>query len=247
MTEEMKKTGDESANGDSVNPGSDQTIEQLQKQIENLNKGIASSRQEAKEAIEAAKAANAALNEYKTEREKGNKPDVELSPEDEKKFEAWAKANGVVTQKELEAERNRMAGESQKNIADQAVSEFLKEYPEFDNDDKWAEVQAEFNLYRTPTDLQGYRKLLERVRKSIAGESSKTDDDAKAKAKADLKRQEALKRGGASQGAASEAAGNDADIENLMQKYPNLSREQIQARLAEIRSLYPDKKKKNDK
>jgi hypothetical protein len=221
----------------------DETIKKLNEQIENLNKGIATSRDEAKTATEAAKAATEALEQFKKEADEGKKPEVELSPEDEKKFEAWAKANGVVTQAELQAERQKMAGDSAKNIQNQAVSDFLEKHPEYDDDEQWQKVQEEFNLYKTPADLAGYKKLLERVHKNLTGGDDKKER-ARAEARAEISRRDALKRGGGSQAAASGAADTEAAIDKMQERYPNLSRSQIESRLGEIKSLYPDKDKK---
>jgi len=217
-----------------------QTIAKLTEQIENLNKGISATRDEAKIAVETAKAATDALETFKRENVKRSEPDEELSPADQKKFESWAKQKGIVTQQELQSERNKLAGESAKDIANTAVSEFLEKHPEYDEDDEWAKVRAEFELYKTPTDAVGYRKLLERVRESLNPEAKA--EKAKAQARAEISRKVALTKGGGSQGATAGNADFEAEVDKMQEKYPSLSREQIQTRLSEIKSLYPDKK-----
>lgn len=218
----------------------DETIKKLEEQVENLNKGIAATRDDAKTAIEAAKAANDALEVFKKETAK-NVPEVQLSAEEQKKFEAWAKANGVVTQAELAAERNARAGEAVKEVSATAINDFLEKHPEYDDDDQWAKVQAEFNLYKTPTDLASYKKLLERIHLDLNPEDAK--ERAKAQARAELKKQEILKKGGGSQGKTSVDAELEAEIDKMQSKYPNLSREQIEARLSEVKNMYAGKKK----
>lgn len=238
MTEEEKQAAADAEAKAQAEAQTNETIKKLEDQVENLNKGIAASRDEAKKAIEAAKAATEALDQYKQDRKNGDEPEVELSADEEKKFEAWAKANGVVTQAELAAEREKRASESAKDIASTAVSEFLEKHPEFDNDEAWAKVQEEFNLYKTPTDLAGYRKLLERVRKDLSGDDKET---ARARARAEISKRENLSKGGGGQGGTA-GGSQEAEIDKLQDKYPNLSREQIEARLSEISSLYPKEK-----
>jgi hypothetical protein len=217
------------------------TIEKLEEQIENLNKGIATTRNEAKTAIEAAKSATDALETFKKENVKKEEPDETLSPEDQKKFEAWAKQKGIVTQAELQAERNKLAGESAKDVATTAVSEFLEKYPEYDDDEQWQKVQAEFNLYKTPSDIVGYRKLLERVRGDLNPEAKA--EKAKAQARAEINKKAALAKGGGSQGATSPNAEFEAEVDKMQAKYPSLSRGQIEARLSELEALHPKDKK----
>jgi len=213
----------------------DETIKKLEEQIENLNKGIASTRDEARVAIEAAKAANDALEVFKKESAKNGGDEIKLSDEEQKKFEAWAKANGVVTQAELAAERNARFTESIKETANTAISEFLEKYPEYDDDEQWAKVQTEFNLYKTPTDLAGYKKLLEKIHSDLNPEAKK--EQAQAKARAELRKQEILKKGGGSQAASAPDAEFEAEVDKMQAKYPNLSREQIEARLSEVRGI----------
>jgi len=217
-------------------------ITKLEEQIDNLNKGIATTRGEAKTAIEAAKAATDALTSFKNESAKKNDSDEpDLTDEEQKKFDKWAKANKIVTQTELESERNARAGESAKETANTAVSEFLAKHPEYDEDDEWEKVQAEFNLYKTPTNLPGYRKLLERVHADL-NPDAKTDR-AKAQVRAEINKKNTLAKGGGSQGNTSTDAEFEADVDKMQTKYPNLSREQIEARLTEVRELYSEKKK----
>jgi hypothetical protein len=217
-----------------------ETISKLEEQVANLNKGIAATRDEAKTAIEAAKSATDALDVFKRENAKSKEPDEALSSEDQKKFEAWAKSKGIVTQEELQAERDKLAGDNAKGVANQAVSEFLEKYPEYDEDDEWQKVQAEFNLYKTPTDLAGYRRLLERVRGDL--NPAAKADKAKAQARAEINKKAALAKGGGSQGASSTDAEFEAEVDKMQSKYPSLSRGQIEARLSETRALYADKK-----
>lgn len=226
-----------------TDPAAKEVIAKLETQIENLNKGIAVTRDESKAAIEAAKAATTALETYKKDSTKDKGTDeVKLTPEEEKKFETWARANGVATQADLEAERNRIANASVQSFQTQAVTDFLETHPEYDTDEEWAKVQAEFNLYKTPTDLAGFKKLLDKVYKDLnPGAKSGNDENGRAAARAEIAKREALKRGGGGQGAGSDTT--DAEIDKMQARYPNLSREQIQNRLSEVRGLFPEKKK----
>jgi len=220
-----------------------ETIAKLESQIENLNKGIAATRDESKVAVAAAQAATKALEDFsKNSTVEKKAEDVTLSTAEEKKFDAWARANGVVTQTDLDAERVRIANDSAKGFQAQAVMEFLETHPEYDSDEEWAKVQTEFDLYKTPSDLIGYKKLLDKVHKELSPDSkaNPNNEDGRAAARAEIAKREALKRGGGGQ---SNAGGdNEAEIEKLQAKYPNLSREQITTRLSEVRALTNEKK-----
>lgn len=220
-------------------PAADETIIKLQEQIANLNKGIATYRDEAKTAIEAARAATQALETFKEKADAGKSSDVKLTKEEEEKFQAWAKAQGVVTKAELDAERIRIQADSVKNYQQTAVTEFLEKYPEFDDDDMWEKVQAEFNLYKTPVDLAGYKKLLDKIRMDLTGDSKK--DRARAEVRAELAKKNALSLGGRGGNGGNDAAAREADIDAMQKRYPNLSRDQIEARLDEVKGLYEKK------
>lgn len=217
----------------------------LSEQVDNLNKGIATSRDEVKvakaesaTAVETAKAATDALEAYKKENGiKKDKPVEDLSKEEQKKFDAYMESQGVITKKEMEEQQQATASQSAKDTATTAVSEFLEKHPEYDEDDKWQAVQEEFNLYKTPTDLASYRKLLERVHSNLTGS---TKENARASARAEINKQKSLTRGGNGGGAGS-ASDNEAEIDKMQEQYPSLSRGQIEARLAEVDDLYPDK------
>lgn len=212
-----------------------EAIKKLTEQVENLNKGISTYRDEAKNALEVAKAATEKLALIEKAKEDKETKDslAELSEEDQKKFEAWAKSKGVVTQSELDTERARIASESSKNVASTAVSDFLEKHPEYDDDVEWAKIQAEFAQYKTPTDIQGYKKLLDKIHKELSGEPQ---NRAKAQVKAELAVKERLTLGGRGGGKGNES--HDSRVDELQAKYPNLSRDQIEARLSEIDSIY---------
>lgn len=213
------------------------TVEELQSQIANLNKGIAKYRDEAQQARDEAKAAKQAVEKIASD-EDDDDEDLELTKEDQKKLEVWAKKKGLVTKEEFETERNRLYTNSIKSMESQAVSEFLEKYPEYDTDNKWEEVLKLYNEYKTPSSLQGFRTILGKIHKELTG--GKTKEDAKAEAKAEIHTRSRLGLGRGATGGVSE---NDT-VETLRQKYPNLSKDQIEARMSEIKSLYPEKDKK---
>lgn len=215
-------------------------IAKLESQIDNLNKGVASTRDEAKAAKEQLQATRDELAQLKAEKEKVDDEEVQLSPEDEKKFEAWVKKKGFVTEDQMQKERERLQADSFKSIENTAVAEFLEKHPEYDDDEKWEQVKQEFSLYRTPTDLAGYRKLLLKIHKDLGGDDTK--EKARAEARAEITKRNALKRGGKGSSAAGDSKDMEADIDEMQDKYPSLSREQIVARLNEMRALYEDKK-----
>lgn len=221
----------------------DKLIETLQGQVENLNKGIGTYREEAKVAKEAAdKATKTAtetlgrLNEFEglfKKKEAG----VELSEEEEKKFAAYAKKHGLATQADIAKQRVEAQQGSVKAFEDQAVAEFLEQNPEYDDDEKWKVVMTEFNLYKAPTTLAGYRALLNRVQKDL---SKQAGDDAQARARAAIINRSKLGLGGGKQSASEDEA--EARIDSLHKKYPHLTRDQIVERLSDIDKL-PVKKK----
>lgn len=217
----------------------DEAIKKLTDQVANLTKGIATYRDEAQAASAAAKEADKRATEAVEEAKKAAKGKVELDPKDEAKFKAWADEQGYLTKEAMDAERVRLATESFKTVQTTAVAEFLEKHPEYDDDEKWKEIDSEFKLYKTPTTLPEFRKLLERIHKDVSGDKG-TSDRARAEARAELKRRELLQKGGGSQGAGG-SGDHEADIDKLQQKYPNLSRDQIEQRLAEINALYPKK------
>jgi hypothetical protein len=231
MSEENKGQNGEGSNPASPTP--EEAIAKLSEQIENLNKGIGVYRNEAQAALEAARVANEKLAEYEKKGKDKKDDDVELTPEQQKQFDDWAKKNGIVTKEELDAEKYKIAQDSVKNIANTAVDDFLEKHPEYDDDEKWAEVQEQFNLYKTPSDLAGYKKLLEKIHKELSGEDEST---AKAKVRAEIAKNDRLKLGG--KGGSKGGDTFESRVDSLQEKYPNLSRSQIEARIAEIDSLY---------
>lgn len=219
----------------------DKEIALLKEQVDNLNKGIASTRDGEKLSKEEATKAKAELETTKaklTELEKNSKKadEIELSDEDTKKFEAFMKQKGVVTQAEMETEKARIFNESIKTVENQAVTEFLEKHPEYDKDEEWKKVEAEFALYRTPTNITGFRALLARIHKDLSKDS---DETVRAKAKADIISKSRLGLGGGSQKTGDE--GHIKDIADLQKRYPNLSQDQIESRLLEIQKMYPAK------
>lgn len=238
MSEEIKKD----ANGNPIEEPKAPTAEEfnaLKTQLDNLNKGIATYRDEAKAANE--KTAEIAKKYEDLEKKFKEKEDIDedddLTPEERKKFNAFVKKQGFVTEKDLIDKQRESAVENAKSLEGQAVAEFLEKHPEYDDDEKWKVVMEEFQLYRTPTTLTGYRAILDKVHKSL---NPKAKDNAKAEARAEIINRSRLSLGGGSQGGASEDK-HEEEIEKLQTKYPNLSRDQIEQRLAEIDALHPKK------
>lgn len=227
------------------------TVEKLQEQMENLNKGIASyrdkaqaaekealtAREEAKQAKEEASRIKAAIDKA-GEKEDDEDPAAKLSAADQKKLESWAKAQGFVNQKDLEAERTRLFSENLQNVESQAVDEFIKAHPDLNNDEEWKKIKEQFVLYKQPTSLTAYRQVLGRIYKDIYGK-----DEADGRARADIKTRERLTMGGGSQ----KDDGGDQAIEDLQKKYPTLDRETIIGRLKEINDLADARKKRQGK
>ena len=232
----------EKIEGDGAAP----TIESLSKQIENLNQGVAKYRDEASSAKKEAETAKAEAKAAKEEAAgvkaaiEGAKTDeddaeVKLTPSDQKKLDAWAKAQGYVTKEEMEKQSQRMYADSLKSIESQAVDEFLKSNPELNNDEEWKKIGEQFALYKQPTTLAGYRQVLSKIQKELYG-----DEDKAAKARAQIENRKRLSLGGGNQKAGDE----ESVIDGYAEKYPHLSRDQIQSRLKEINDLAEARAKK---
>lgn len=221
---------------------SSEDLVKLQEQITNLNKGIASYRDQTQTFQTENEQLKKDLEEFKSKVEFDSETDkeLELNPEDQKKLEEWARKKGFVTKDELETEKLRIRQESYKNIESQAISEFLEKHKEYDKDEEWAKVQAEFQFYKTPTTLDGYRKLLNKIHSEFSGGTDKAREEGKAQARAELITKGRLSLGGGTQG---EGSDKGLDLEALQKRYPNLSKEQILERVSEINALYPKEKK----
>lgn len=223
------------------------TVEDSQKlseQVEQLNKGIASERSARKTVEESAKQTAAELASLKEELEglkksQGSSSDEvdDLSDADKKRLDKWVKEQGFVTAEEVETEKARIQEETVKTFETQAVNDFLAKHPEYDDEAMWNKVKSEFSLYNRPNTLKGFEVILGKIHKELKGDT--TDDDAEARAKAKIKNKELLGAGGGTQSA---AVDGEVTVEDLQKKYPNLSKEQIEKRLADIKALYPEKK-----
>lgn len=218
----------------------------LKEQVENLNKGIATYRDDAQaakaEAAEARKEANemkTALDDFKKLSEKKDEPGVKLSAEEEARFKAYVDKNGLMTKAELEAAQAEALAGNAKAVENQAISEFLEKHPEYDDKEKWDAVLKEFSQYKVPTTLAGFRNVLDKIYGELSGEGKQKDAEAAAKAKIINRAKLGLAGGG------SQRSGDEGDAESKLEayskKYPNLSKDQIIERLSEIDSLYPAK------
>ena len=218
-----------------------ETLVKLQEQVDNLNKGQATYRDEIKTYKTTIDSLTTELDTLKTSITESKDTDIDedivLNPEDEKKLETWAKKQGFVSKDELVAERQRMNLDTIKGFETQAVSEFIEKHPEYDTDENWQKVLAEFQLYRQPTSIDGYRKLLNRIHEDFSKGTNRAREEGRSQVKVEELQKGRLSLGGGSQGSGQE----DQEIEKLQKRYPNLSRDQIQERLSEIGSLYSKK------
>lgn len=237
--------GEKPAGGDGGNEVP--TIESLSGQIENLNKGIAKYRDDASKAAKDAEAARAEAKAAREEADKVRKsieeakgeedkePEVKLSKSDQEKLESWAKAQGFVTKDEMQKQEQKLFNDSLKQVESQAVNEFLEKHPELNNDEEWKKIGEQFALYKQPTSLTGYRQILQKIHKELYG-----NDDAAARARAQIETRKRLSLGGGNQ----KAEEMEKQIDDYAEKYPHLSRDQIEARLSEINELAESRAKK---
>lgn len=225
------------------------TLEGLQEQIGNLNKGIATYRDDAQKATTAASEAKAEAAAAKKEaadakaeaealkQGKGDDKEIKLNAEDEKRLEAWAKSKGFVSKAEMEAQSVTLFQESVKGAENTAVAEFLEKHPEYSDKEKWDAVKKEFEQYKQPTSLTGYRTLLNKIHRELSA-----DDDRAAEIKAKEEQKKRLGLGG--RGSSSDNQEGEMTMEKLREKYPRLSEDQITSRLAEINDLAAERAKK---
>ena len=248
MPDPENKGADSNAGGSSTQQVTPEAITKLSQQVEQLNKGIASERSARKAAEENVSRLSKDLQEFKGKVEFTSEEEkVELSKEDAKKLEAWARQKGFVTAEEQQAERQRLQTASLATVQSEAVTEFLSVYPELNDDGKWPAVQAAFNEFKTPMTKAATLKILNKIAQDMGvkgthSKSSDTDDLARAKARM-------INNGRLSLGGGQQASGSDGaqTVEDLQRKYPNLSRDQIESRLSEIGTLYDSKKKNGNK
>ena len=248
MPNEQSNGSDSNADGSSNQQVTPEVITKLESQISQLNQGIASERTARKEAESKFDQVSKDFNEFKGKIEFDSEEEkIELSKEDTKKLEAWARQKGFVTAEEQQAERQRLQTASLATVQSEAVTEFLSVYPELNDDGKWPAVQAAFNEFKTPMTKAATLKILNKIAQDMGvkgthSKSSDTDDLARAKARM-------INNGRLSLGGGQQASGSDGaqTVEDLQRKYPNLSRDQIESRLSEIGTLYDSKKKNGNK
>ena len=228
--------------GNQDQPISKEAFEKLSSQVENLNKGIASERSANKQWESKYNDLKKEVDGLKISKSFPSDDDDEilLNPDDEKRLKAWAQKQGFVSKTEFEAEKQKMQLDTIKTFENQAVTEFLEKHPEYDDDENWNKVLSQFQLYRQPTSLDSYRKLLNKIHKELTGEEdkSKSRDEGRTKEKIENIKKSRLSLGGGNQRSDED---NSADLETLQKRYPNLSKDQISQRLTDIRSLYPKK------
>ena len=228
--------------------GQEATLEEVNAKLDDLNKGIAKYRDTAQEAESKATAAEAKASAAEAKAEalrqeletsKTAKEDKagQLNPKDQEKLDAWAKAQGFATKAEIEAQRVSLFQDSVKGAETQAVEEFLENHPEYSEKEKWEEVKKNFEQYKQPTSLTGYRNLLTKIHRELSA-----SDDRAAEIRA---RDEQKKRLGLGGGGAKEDNESSITMEKLRERYPNLSEEQITSRLSEINDLAVSRAKKN--
>lgn len=217
-----------------------ETFAKLQEQVENLNKGIATYRSEANTWKSQFETTQKELNEIKevleavkVDEDKAEEGD--LTEDDVKKFDTWAKKQGFVSKEDLEAERNRVFAEQVKSVEAEAIDSFLKSHPEYNDDEAWKKVQAEFSQYKQPTTREGYSKILNRIHKDLNGDDG--EEVGRIKERFDNTKKGRLALGGGFQGSDT----SSDRVEEIAKRYPNLSKEQIKNQLKEINELYPKK------
>ena len=214
-------------------------LKEFEEKQANLNQGIAKYRDEAQSANKRAEELETKIAELEARIEASTpKEKVNLDEEDEVMLEAWVREKGFVTKEDLDKLKTEQAITTQKQIENQAVSEFLKEHPQYNTDENWQKVQKEFQeSFKPQNTIEGYRKVLNKIHQLLSiPDAEKRGAD---KVRAQFSTKSRLSLGGGSQ----MTPERETTIEDLQKKYPNLTKEQISARLAEIDALHPEVKK----
>ena len=235
MAEEIKNTQENLDKGkQTLSP---EAIASLQEELttlkakhENLNQGIAKYRDDSQASKKQVEDLELQIAEFKS-KQKAKTEDIDLSPEEQKKFDAIISKKGLVTKEELSKQKKQDFVETQKRIKAEAIDGFLKKHPEYDNDEAWFQVNKLFSMYKTPLTVKGFQSILDRVHNEITGG---TDDSAN-KLRAKQATKSRLSLGGGSQ-----KGGESDTTEDLQKKYPNLSRETIEERERELDELLKD-------
>ena len=213
-------------------------ITELEEKQSNLNQGIAKYRDEAQSANKRAEDLEIKLAELEARFDStSQKEKIKIDEEDEAMLETWAREKGFVSKKDLESLKSEQLISTQKQVENQAVAEFLKQYPQYNTDENWEKVQKEFQeSFKPQPTVQGYLKVLEKIDKILSlPDAEKRGGD---KVRAQLSTKGRLSLGGGVQ----MTPERETTIEDLQKRYPNLTKEQISARLAEIDALHEVKK-----
>lgn len=206
-------------------------ITKLKEQTENLTKGIAKYRDESQESKQLL---NETLEDNRNLHAKieglssgDNDEDIDLSPDDEKRLQAYMKKQGFMTKEELEIQKREDKQKTQKQIQEESLNRFLEKNPNLkDDDDAWKKFASEFKRYVAPTSADGYDKLFSEVKDKVM---PKTEEEDNTNTGAGTTEKKHLSFGGGSS-----PQKKDTKIEDLKNKYPSLSKDQITERLSEI-------------
>lgn len=215
--------------------GGDDKVSKLEEQVDNLTKGIASYRDDTKNLKTQLSEALGTIEELKKGKEEESSP--ELSPEDEEKFEAIAKKKGFVRQEDLEKKEQQQHAEQLQQVEVDAINDFIEKYPQYNTDEEWEKVKAEFSLYKTPQNRKQFDEILNRIHRDLSSGNERSQ--GRAEGRAESYNTDHLSVGGGSQQGGSSEGGEDLDA--LREKYPNLSDDQIRETLRELNTLTSDK------
>jgi len=205
-------------------------VEELEKKQANLNQGIAKYRDEAQNANKRAVDLEGKVTEL--ESRFNTAPTEKIDSDDEAMLESWARQKGFVTKEEISKLKQEQVVTNQKQAETQAVNTFLKKYPQYNTNENWEKIQAEFKeSFRPQQSIQGYSKVLEKIHQLLSIPDAETRGANKVRAQ--LTNNSRLSLGGGTQSTSQD----ETTVEDLQKKYPSLSKEQISTRLSEIKSL----------
>lgn len=213
---------------------SNEELEALQKDKENLNRGIAKIRDES----QTKSARIQELERQNAELSKEPKPVVS----DEERLKNLLQNSGYVKKDELEKIEKEKQIQELENVRDTSINKWLEENPDFDTNEMWSKLDKEFTEnYKSQTTQQGWIRVFDKIKKDVSGGNLK--EQGKVEAIIEQKNKGRLTLGGGSQGTPSDSEGA---IESFMKQRPNLkaTKEQLEKQKAELDALYPKKKEK---
>lgn len=211
-------------------------INSLEEQIKKQNQAFASMRQSVQSAQEerdrVLKELAEARSQQTTTGSSIDDDDDDLDPDTRKTLDSYLKKRGVITQEELRKREEEKFLEQQKNLQKVAVKDFLASHPEYDNDEMWSKVEQESALYKTPTTKEGFNLMFNRIHQNISNSMGIPQQRGADRARAELLNRSLMAKGGSSG-----ISGDTTNSASYVDRYKNVSSEQLEKQIQELKRL----------